>query len=162
MSGQPPKPPVPGRLQIPKPQKPGMPPQARNLRPYAAWPPVGRRHLASQREASARPCASLVGRFSACVGSCRLEDHAHPTPAVPQLPAVPSIPMPPGDYGPASQNCCHCSQTGSPPRRAGSRRFSRPPKLPARPGRPPRLPYPSILPQWTLRSPVRSTRCNHP
>jgi len=42
MSGQTPKPPVPGRPQIPVPQKPGMPPQQRNFTPPArpiATPP---------------------------------------------------------------------------------------------------------------------------
>jgi predicted nucleic acid-binding Zn-ribbon protein len=69
MSGQTPKPPVPGRPQIPSPQKPGMPPTGRNLRftprPAAAPPHPGAAVnlvRAQQQEAKRDAMRQLVGQ----------------------------------------------------------------------------------------------------
>jgi predicted nucleic acid-binding Zn-ribbon protein len=108
MSGQTPKPPVPGRPQIPNPQKPGMPPQGRDLRftprpgavllrPGAAVNPV----RAQQQEAKRDAMRQLVGQ-ALSRPQPTVRPAAPPQKVMPQQPTItpapaarPHIPIPP-------------------------------------------------------------------
>lgn len=114
MSGQPPKPPVPGRPQIPMPQKPGMPP----ARPVAA--PVRSQQQDARREAFRQLVGQAIDRPQPTVRPAAPPQRVMPQqPGLGQAPAARpqiSIPTRPGAQAAAPRPVI--PQIGTPPRTA--------------------------------------------
>jgi hypothetical protein len=167
MSGQPPKPPIPGRPKNPSPQKPGIPPQRRSLTPPAR-PPVspprpgvpGSTLRTQQQEIKRDAFRQLVGQ--SLPPSCeRLP------PGRKFLSRLSRVGSPPRPGQPCHRFPCPPGWLPSRPRlrprlprpysRSDSRRSLR---LPGPPERPPPRTCRSTPPRLIRRSPPRSTPYN--